>query len=136
MKLTFVIHGGGYRVPAGYEARYEAVLAKALKGDGTIKVIVEPNYQQRTMRENAYFHVLCKRLSEMAGGTPEDSKEMAKAKAVSLGYPVDTDEHGNPVEGEYGVKGIPSSDANVGECALLIEAVHMMASENGYFLED
>jgi len=136
MKLTFVIHGGGFRVPAGFEDRYEAILAKALKGDGTIKVTVEPNYQQRTLKENAYFHVLCKRLSEMAGGTAEDIKEMAKAKAVSLGYPVKTNEHGNPVVGEHGVKGIPSSEANVGECALLIEAVHMLASENGYSLED
>ena len=51
MKLTFVIHGGGYRVPAGYEARYEAVLAKALKGDGTIKLIVEPNNQQEAFRD-------------------------------------------------------------------------------------
>ncbi len=34
MKLTFVIHGGGFRVPAGFEDRYEAILAKALKGDG------------------------------------------------------------------------------------------------------
>ncbi|ADY13659.1 hypothetical protein [Sphaerochaeta globosa] len=136
MKLTFVIHGRGFRVPAGYEARYEKLLEQALKGDGTIKITVEPNYQQRTMKENAYFHVLCKRLAEMAGGTPEDMKEMAKAKAVSLGYPVATDEKGFPVAVKYGVKGIPSSEANVGECALLIEAVHMMAAENGYSLED
>jgi hypothetical protein len=136
MKLTFVIHGGDFRVPAGFEARYEAVLARALKGDGPIKVTVEPNFQQRTLRENAYFHVLCKRLSEMAGGTPEDIREMAKAKAVSLGYPIATAEERIPIAGKHGMMGIPSSEANIGECNLLIEAVYMMASENGYYLED
>ncbi len=136
MKLTFVTYGRSFRVPAGYESRFEEVLSQALKGDGTIKVTIEPNYQLRTMKENAYFHVLCKRLAEMAGGTADDIKEMAKARAVSLGYPVATDEQGYPVEGKYGVKGIPSSEANVGECVLLIEAVHQLAGENGYFLED
>jgi hypothetical protein len=136
MKLSFVVHGGDFRVPAGYEAEFETVLAKALKGDGTIKVTIEPNYQKRTLKENAYFHVLCKRLSEMAGGTQDDIKEMAKAKAVHLGYPMEKDKSGKPVKGDYGFKGIPSSEANIGECALLIEAVHMLASENGYFLED
>ena len=135
MKIGFIVHGRDFVVPAGYEAEFEALLAQALKGDGTIKVTVEPNYKKRTLRENAYFHVLCKRLAEMAGGTPEDIKEMAKAKAVSLGYPIEIDNQGNPVEGEYGIKGIPSSEANVGECSLLIEAVHMMASEHGYYLE-
>lgn len=136
MKLTFLVNGGDFRVPAGFEKEFGAILAQALKGDGNIKVTIEPNYQQRTLKENAYLHVLCKRLAEMAGGMAEDMKEMAKAKAVSLGYPVETDEEGNPVIGEYGIKGIPSSQANVGECKLLIEAVHMLASENGYSLED
>lgn len=136
MKLNFVIHGRDFNVPAGYSDQYEKLLEMALRGDGSIKVTVEPNFRKRTVKENAYFHVLCKRLSEMAGGTAEDIKGMAKVKAVELGYPVDKDEKGNPKMNEHGICGIPSSEANIGECVLLIEAVHMLASENGYFLED
>lgn len=136
MKLSFVVHGRDFRVPAGYTEHYERILAKALRGDGTIKVTIEPNFQKRTLKENAYFHVLCKRLSEMAGGTPEDMKEMAKAKAVELGYPVDMDDQGSPRMNEYGICGIPSSEASISECVLLIEAVHMLASDNGYDLEN
>jgi hypothetical protein len=135
MKITFTVHGRDFNVPAWYQEEYEAVLEQALKSDGMLKVTIEPNYKTRTIKENAYFHVLCKRLSEMAGGTPEDIKEMAKSKAVELGYPVKTDESGQPEIGEYGIKGIPSSEATIGECVLLIEAVHMLASENGYMLE-
>lgn len=136
MRFTFVVHGRDFSVPAEYTDQYEKLLAMALRGDGSIKVTVEPNFRKRTLKENAYFHVLCKRLAEMAGGTPEDIKDMAKVKAVELGYPVDRDDQGNPKTNQYGICGIPSSEANVGECVLLIEAVHMLASENGYYLED
>lgn len=136
MTLTFMVHGRDFTVPAGFLAQYESILEQALKGDGMIKVTVTPNYKGRTLRENAYLHVLCKRLAEMAGGTAEQIKEMAKSRAVELGYPMAKDKKGIPLIGEFGICGMPSREATIAECALLIEAVHMLAAEHGYFLED
>lgn len=134
MKITFVSNGRDVKVPVGFEDQYKKICS--LSGDESVRITIQPNFQRKTEKGNNYFHVLCRRLSEMAGGTMEDIKMMAKSKAVELGYPVQTDESGYPMYDEYGPVGVSASDISISESNLLIEAVHMLAAENGYTLED
>jgi hypothetical protein len=136
MRLSFLVKGGDFRVPSGFDKEYKAIIEAAKQNDGMVKVTVEPNFKQRSSKCNAYFHVLCGMLSEMSGATKEQVKEMAKTKAVALGYPILLDEDEVMVTNEYGFAGIPSSQSTDAQCALLCEAVHMIAGEYGYYLED
>ena len=133
MTLSFVVSGRDFSVPAGFEGQYGELLRQSEHGE--VLVTIEPVSKARTLRENAYFHTLCGRLAAMSGASKEQVKEMAKNRAVELGYPVLTDNEGNPVTNDYGMVGIPSHEATNRQFLLLIESVRMIASENGYELE-
>jgi hypothetical protein len=136
MRLSFLVKGGDFRVPAGFDKEYREIVGAASGNDGMVKITVEPNFKQRGSKVNAYFHVLCGRLSEMSGASKEQIKEMAKTRAIALGYPILLDEDGVAVTNVYGFAGIPSSQSTDAQCALLAESVHMLAAEYGYYLED
>jgi hypothetical protein len=131
--LSFVVSGRDFNVPAGFEGQYGELLRQSERGE--VLVTIEPVTKERTLRENAYFHTLCGRLAAMSGASKEQVKEMAKSRAVELGYPAVTDADGVMERGEYGARGIPSHEATNRQFLLLIEAVRMIASENGYELE-
>jgi hypothetical protein len=137
MRIEFVIDSSLFGVPEGFAEQYSKLVAEALKKNkGLLRVTIEPLPRSRTVRENAYFHVLCGRLASMTGASKEQVKRMAKKRAVELGYPMATDENGWPIEDEDGFEGLPSSECSVEQFALLIEAVKGIAAEHGYYLED
>jgi hypothetical protein len=136
--MTFTVMADLFSPPPGYEAEWAKVVseAKNLCG-GWVQITVIPKPRERTLKENAYLHVLLKRLAIISRTELEQAKEYIKSRAVAIGYPPKLDETGKPIWLEDGgVMGKDSSEATVEECRLLIETCHIVASEWGVSLDD
>jgi hypothetical protein len=136
--MTFTIPAGSFNPPPGYEEEYRSVASEAMNlCDGMVLVTVVPKPRGRTVKENSYLHLLIKRMASVSGIGLDSVKEYVKSRAVAIGYPPKTDEKGGPIRTEGGdVLGKDSHLATVEECALLIEACHIVAGEWGFTLED
>ena len=137
MRIEFVIDSRLFSVPDGFAEQFKLLAAEAVrKNRGLLQVTVEVLPRPRTLKENAYFHVLCGRLASMSGATKEGVKHLAKKRAIEMGYPIATDEKGMPIQDDDGFEGLSSKECTVEQCAILIEAVKALAAEHGYYLED
>ena len=112
-------------VPAGYGA---AIHALAERHDTAMVRISAPR-RRRTTGERSQSHHLNGHVQTIAMETGNDFeavKQVVKLRAISMGYPFKT---------YHGIT-VPQSeaDASTVECALLIDAVHQLAAEEGIVL--
>lgn len=108
---------------------FDEFIRKA-KADGQkLDITVDIHREKRSLEQNAYYHVLLRRLSYASGGTEEELDEMVKQKAVTMGYPF--------VYGENGkMEPKPSRSVNVNQMMILIEACIALGLDNGIELEE
>ena len=78
--------------------------------------------------QNHHCNGHCQQISESTGQDFATVKAMAKIQAMDMGYPFTT----------YKDRVIPKSEADcdTAECALLIEAAHMIAADLGIILQE
>lgn len=112
-------------VPAGYGPALQALALK----HGVVAVRVSAPRKRRTTGERSQSHHLNGHIQTIAMETGNDFdavKTVVKLRAISMGYPFKT----------YQGITVPQSeaDASTVECALLIDAVHQLAAEEGITL--
>lgn len=102
--------------------------------NGYVKVVVSTPARSRTTGEGSQNHHLnghIQFICQETGNDFDDVKKYVKQMAVSMGYPM-LMKDGVPVLDMWGSPlGISEADSTVEECAILIEAVHRLASELG-----
>jgi len=113
-----------------YPAGYKQELEKLAQKDSLIVKIAPPR-KLRTTGERSQNHHLNGHIQQICIETGNDFaavKAVIKQMAVSMGYPFRT----------FRGMVIPYSEAesSVQECAILIEAVHMLAAELGINLKE
>jgi hypothetical protein len=100
--------------------------------NGYVKITVSLPARSRTTGENSQNHHLnghIQFIAQHTGNDFDDVKKYVKCRAVSMGYPM-LEKDGLIVLDMWGrPQGISEADCSVEECAILIEAVHMVASE-------
>jgi len=116
-----------FTVDAPFEVR--GLLAAFAERYDTATIRVMPVRKARTTGERSQSHHFNGHIQTIAMETGNDFqaiKEVAKMRAVSMGYPFKS----------YRGITIPQSeaDASTVECALLIDAVHLLAAEEGISL--
>ena len=113
-----------------YPAGYKQGLEKLAQKDSLIVKIAPPR-KLRTTGERSQNHHLNGHIQQICIETGNDFaavKAVIKQMAVSMGYPFRT----------FRGMVIPYSEAesSVQECAMLIEAVHRLAAEEGILLKE
>ena len=102
------------------------------KNNGYVLVTLQPPKRPRTTGENSQNHLLngiIVQICEETGNDYDSVKNAVKMLAVeSMGYPYKT----------IGGQIVPQRerDASVDECALLIEAAHVLAADLGIILQE
>jgi len=79
--------------------------------------------------QSHHFNGHVQQMCLHTGDTFDDLKMHVKRIAVGMGYPYHTDSFGDMVPNS-------ESEASTDECAILIEAVHMIASDIGVILRE
>lgn len=105
----------------GKEAKASAVYLNQLR-DSKERIEIKPFKKQRTLNQNAYFHVICTILSVETGYTTEEVKHILKVNG-GLAY-------------EKGGHQIVRSTANLNkeEFAELIDRSILFASDHGFII--
>lgn len=127
-------------VPNKHKAAVKDIFALADKRDnGFVTIRISNVHRTRSTGEKSQNHHINGHVQQIATetGNPFDVvKAEIKCRAVDMGYPmlerngeVRLDLFGRPM-------GISEADSTVEECALLIEAAHMLAAELGIVLEE
>lgn len=112
-------------VPAGYGPALQSLALK----HGILTVRVSEARKRRTTGERSQSHHLNGHIQTIAMETGNDFeavKSVVKLRAIAMGYPFKT----------YRGITVPQSEADCStkECALLIDAVHQLAAEEGIVL--
>ena len=79
--------------------------------------------------QSHHFNGHIQQICIHTGDSFDDCKMHVKREAVGMGYPMHTDSFGNMVPNS-------ESEASTDECAILIEAAHMVASDLGVILRE
>lgn len=119
-KVTFF-----YPENEGLKGRLRGVLAQcARKNGGYALVSVQPPRGS----QNHHLHGHIAQIAEETGNSPEAVKVAVKFDAVGMGYPYKT----------IGGKIVPQSESECSteECAILIEAAHVLAADLGIILRE
>ena len=127
-------------IPSKHKGIVKEIFALADNRDnGYVTVRVSNVHRPRSVGEGSQNHHLNGHIQQISieTGNPFDVVKMeVKVRAIGMGYPMLTDD-GKTKEDIFGrPMGISESDASVEECALLIEAAHMLASELSIILEE
>lgn len=127
--------------PLNLKSKLEELLSFSKKShNGYITITVETPRKPRTTGFRSQSHHLnghIQTIAEETGMPFELLKLEAKCRAVVLGYPLLLASDGKVKVDIYGrAMGISEADSSTQECALLIEAVHMLAAELGILLQE
>lgn len=110
------------------------------KHNGYVTVTIETPRKPRTTGENSQNHHVnghIQQIAEQTGNAFDVVKLEVKCRAVGMGYPIATREDGTMVTDIHGrPAGISESESSAAECAVLIEAAHMLAAELGIILQE
>ena len=143
MKVTWTANRKtlGLVVPREFEASLSKMMEKAEKNNaGFVTITIENVRKPRTTGEGSQSHHLNGHIQQIAqetGNPFEVVKLEVKVRAVEMGYPILVKEDGSVQKDLYGrVMGISEADSSIQECAILIEATHMIASELGIILKE
>jgi len=127
-------------IPNKHKTAVKDIFALADKRDnGFVTIRISNVHRPRTTGEGSQNHHINGHVQQIATetGNPFDVVKLeVKHRAIGMGYPmlheggeVRMDLYGRPM-------GISEADSTVEECALLIEAAHMLAAELGIVLEE
>jgi hypothetical protein len=127
-------------IPPKFKAAVKDVYALADKRDnGFVTIRLSNVHRTRSTGEKSQNHHINGHIQQIATetGNPFDVVKLeVKHRAIDMGYPmlecngeVRMDLYGRPM-------GISEADSSVEECAILIEAAHMLAAELGIVLEE
>lgn len=110
------------------------------KHNGYTRIRLDPPRRKRTTGENSQSHHVNGDITAIANALQRDFdqvKKFMKYKAIEHGYPILTDDDGNPVFDLWDhMQGISETDCSVEECGILIETCHVFAAENGIELKE
>lgn len=115
------------KTPGDYIDQINKLVAK----NRYVLITLSAPKRPRTTGEKSQNHHLNWHIQSICLATGNDFetiKSVVKMRAVAMGYPFQT-YHGLPVPKS-------EADASVEECALLIDAVHQLAAEEGIALKD
>ena len=127
-------------IPSKHKSIVKDIFALADKRDnGFVTIRISNVHRTRSTGERSQNHHInghCQQIATETGNPFDVVKAEIKCRAVDMGYPmlerngeVRLDLYGRPM-------GISEADSTVEECALLIEAAHMLAAELGIVLEE
>lgn len=120
-----------------YWDEIKAAIRECDEAGKQVHILVEPEKRRRTTGAGSQSHHLNGHIQQIAmfTGQPfDDIKKYIKQQAISMGYPM-LERFGNPVTDLWGNPvGISEKDSTTAQCALLIEATHMLAAELGIIL--
>ncbi len=110
------------------------------KHAGYCTITLDTPHKPRTTGErsqNRHLNGHVQQIAQETGNDFEVVKLAVKYKAISMGYPIMYGADGKPVKDIFGnVTGISEADSSTEQCAILIEAVHMVAAEAEVFLKE
>lgn len=91
----------------------------------------------KSLSQNAHLNGHVQQISDVTGQDFNDVKKYVKQQAVKKGYPVKQDDSGFPMVDLWG-DSLPISEADCTpeQCSLLIDEVHILASELGVVLKE
>lgn len=126
---------------ANFAGQLEKLQKKsAEKHGGYVRMVLSVPEKPRTTGEKSQNHHLnghIQFICQETGNDFSDVKKYVKQAAIPMGYPIKQNDKGDDVLDMYGNPvGISEADCNTTECALLIEAVHMVAAELGIILPE
>ena len=134
LKAEFDGERVSFRFPddAGLKSRLRSVLGEcARRSGGYALVSVQPPKRPRSTgagSQNRHLNGHIAQIAAETGNSPDAVKIAVKFDAVGMGYPYKT----------IGSKIVPQSEADCSaeECALLIEAAHVLAADLGIVLKE
>lgn len=142
MKFSYIADSREVTAPAGYEREFKAIQTQSKSDEYLIRITVENIPKLRTEGMNAKFHAMCRELARQAGDASTETvdyiKDMAKSIAVNhFYYPVERDKDGLPIYGLNGKPvGLSTAKATAEQMTMLMEALRMLAVNNGYEWRD
>jgi hypothetical protein len=103
-----------------------------------VKITLEAPCRKRTLTQNAKLHAMISELADFTGDEFEHLKYELKVLAIRRGYPVKTNNRGDPMFSEIDGRPIPKSTAEVTsqELSYLIEEIRQQAAEMGVYLNE
>jgi hypothetical protein len=127
-------------IPNKLKAQVKDIFSLADKRDnGFVTIRIGNVHRPRTTGERSQNHHINGHIQQIATetGNPFDVVKLeVKHRAIDMGYPM-LEQNGEVRMDLYGrPMGISESDSSVEECAILIEAAHMLAAELGIVLEE
>jgi len=127
-------------VPSKHKGIVKEIFALADKRDnGYVTVRVSNVHRPRSTGYGSQNHHLNGHIQQMSveTGNPFDVVKMeVKVRAIGMGYPMLTIDGKVKKDIFDRPMGISESDSSVEQCALLIEACHLLAGELGIILEE
>ena len=138
---TLPINDITFHLPSRLVGQWQNFVLFALQKSPYVTLTVETPKKPRSTGAGSQNHHLnghIRQICEETGNDPEVVKLEVKYRAVVfLGYPIEKRPDGSDVFDIWGrPKGISESESSVEECAMLIEMVHILASELGIILRE
>lgn len=127
--------------PRDKRADYKQVVDLAdKKHGGFVTVTIETPRKPRTTGDGSQSHHINGHIQQIAqetGNPFEVIKLEVKYRAIGMGYPILYRPDGQPQRDLWGREmGISEADSSTSDCAILIEASHIIASELGIILQE
>jgi hypothetical protein len=137
----FATNGLCFIVPENMRDAVQAISKKSVEKHGHyMSVSIDTPKKPRTTGERSQNHHInghCQQIAAETGQPFEDVKKYAKQVAIGMGYPIATDENGEPMYDWWGnALGISERDCSTEDAAKLIEALHMLAGGLGISLRE
>jgi hypothetical protein len=128
-------------VPTEYREALKSLSEKSkARHGGYLTIKVDTPRKPRTTGEgsqNRHLNGHVQQIATETGNSFEDVKKYCKQIAVSMGYPMLTDEYGEVIYDLWGeIQGQSEKDCSTREAAILIEATHMVAGGLGISLRE
>jgi len=123
-----------FKLPAQWADSLEAYFERNdKKTDGRYTVSIKSPRKVRSTGKGSQNHRVngfCQQIATSTGQPFDDIKKRAKQLAVDMGYPILSDDAGNPIYDLWGnVQGVSEGDdISTTECIYLIDAVEQIAA--------
>ena len=102
-----------------------------------VVVTVEPYCMPRSKEQNALYQKYIRRITIQGGfHTTDEVKAIVKNIAVGRGYPLETDEDGQPILIDGKIVPLSSAKATIGQMKILIETTMEFGLDNGIVMDD
>ena len=128
-------------IPKRFREAFQKLVQKSERfHNGFVTITISLPHKPRSTGYRSQNHHLNGHIQQIASETGNPSEVIkleAKVRAVDMEYPMLIREDGSVQKDLWGrIMGISEADSSTEECAILIEATHMIASELGIILKE